>query len=385
VRLPAIPLAWLQLKREPIRFAVGLAGVTFAVTMVFMQFGFQDALFASAVRMHQHLHADLVLINPQSSFLVRMEQFARSRLYQVRAFPGVEAVTPLYLGDTIWENPYERGSRNIFVIGFDPAEPVLEMPEVEARRALLQMPDTFLFDRAARPEYGPVAAQLEHGRPLKVEVGNRQITVAGLFTLGTSFGVDGTLITSDLNFLRLMPYRKPGIISMGLVRLQPGVDARAMRDALAAALPGDVEVLTKRDLMDREVGYWARSTPIGYVFSFGTIMGLFVGAVIVYQILFTDIASHLPEYATLKAMGYTNRWLSGVVLQEALILAVVGFVPGFLLCTQLYRVTERATQLPMQMRPSSTLMVLGLTVAMCAVSATLALRKVRAADPAEIF
>jgi putative ABC transport system permease protein len=382
---PRIPLAWMQLKRERLRFLVGIAGVTFAVTLIFMQLGFRDALFASAVRLHQHLRADLVLLNPKSEFLARMEPFARRRLYQTLAFDGVESVAAVYTGAAVWKNPFERGARVMFVAGFDPSQQVFEIPGVEQRRRALLHPDVVLFDDASRPEYGPVPAAFRASGPVSVEVANRRVTVGGLFSLGTSFGIDGSLITSDLNFLRLFPLREPGLIDIGLIRLKRGIDPLALRTALRAALPPDVEVLTKADYIAREKAYWGNATAIGYVFSFGAVMGFVVGAIIVYQILFADISSHLAEYATLKAMGYTNGYIFKVVFQEAVILAIFGYLPGALICVQLYRLTENATRLPMQMSPATGMLVLGLTVAMCCFSGAIALRKVRSADPAEIF
>jgi putative ABC transport system permease protein len=382
---PRIPLAWLQLKRERLRFLVGIAGVTFAVTLIFMQLGFRDALFASAVRLHEHLRADLVLVNPKSEFLARMEPFARRRLYQTLAFDGVESVAAVYTGAAVWKNPFERGARVMFVAGFDPSQQVFELPGVEQRRQALLHPDVVLFDDASRPEYGPVPAAFRASGPVSVEVANRRVTVGGLFSLGTSFGIDGSLITSDLNFLRLFPLREPGLIDIGLIRLKRGIDPLALRTALRAALPPDVEVLTKADYVAREKAYWGNATAIGYVFSFGAVMGFVVGAIIVYQILFADISSHLAEYATLKAMGYTNGYIFKVVFQEAIILAIFGYLPGALICVQLYRLTENATRLPMQMSPATGMLVLGLTVAMCCFSGAIALRKVRSADPAEIF
>ena len=55
---------------------------------------------------------------------------------------------------------------------------------------------------------------------------------------------------------------------------------------------------------------------------------MLVGLVIVYQVLSTDVADHLREYATFKAMGYPHRFFLGIVFEEALILGVIGFVPG---------------------------------------------------------
>jgi putative ABC transport system permease protein len=383
--LPDIPLAWLQLTRERSRFFAALAGVTFAVILVFMQLGFSDALYASSVRLHDVLAGDLFLIHPQAAYLMLMKPFSRRRLYQTLAFDGVESVTPVYTGDNLWKNPITAATRDIFIVGIDPTAVALNLPEVNRQRQKIRRTDIVLFDEASRPEFGPVAQALKAGKTVATDIGNRRITVAGLFRLGTSFGIDGTMITSEANFLRLLPMRTKGLIDIGVITLRPGVSPEAMQKVLAASLPRDVEVLTKRGFEKREKTYWATSTPIGFVFAFGTIMGLVVGLVIVYQILFADISDHLAEYATLKAMGYRNRDLFSVVFQEASILAILGFTPGFAISLWFYRVAEGATLLPMRMTPTLIGVVLMLTITMCCASGAMALHKVRTADPAEVF
>jgi len=266
------PLAWSQLKKEPVRLLVASAGVAFAVILVFMQLGFNDALFDSAVRVHERLVADLVLISPRSFYLAAMSSFSRRRLYQAAGFAGVSEVVPVYTGIAPWINPYTGRPRLIFVAGFDPSRRAFDIPAVNEQVDKIRAPNQVLFDALGRPEFGPVAEDLRAGKLVTTEVTHWKITVAGLFEMGTSFGVDATLMTSDLNFLRVFGARPKGLIDIGLIRLQPGVDPQITRDALAAFLPKDVEVLTKQGFMEREKAYWRDSTPIGFVFAFGSIM-----------------------------------------------------------------------------------------------------------------
>jgi len=380
-----IPLGWLQLKKEKLRFAVALLGVAFAVVLILMQLGFREAMFGSAVRYHQLLDYDVVLVSPETAFLVQPRSFSQRRLYQALGVPGVATVSPVYLGLGVWKNPESHEARTIFVLGFDPRGAPLHVPDVERQRELWKQQDVVLFDEASRPEYGPIAARVRAGERVEVELNHRRIRVGGLFPFGTSFGIDGSVITSDTNFLRLFPNRERGLIELGLVRLAPGADAGQVRDALRALLDRDVLVLTKAEYVAKEVRYWDENTPIGYVFSLGVAVGLVVGGIIVYQILFADVNDHLAEYATLKAMGYSNAFLSGVVIQQAVILAVLGFLPGLALALALYRFSAAQTRLPLEMTPERALFTLGLTVAMCSISALVALRKVRSADPAEVF
>lgn len=382
----AIPLAWLQITREKLRMAVALLGVAFAVVLIFMQLGFREALFDSAVRYHGSFDYDIALFSKKSNFIVQPEQFSRRRLYQVLGMPGVTDVKSVYVGQGVWRNPAARDeTRSIYVVGFDPSERVFKLPEVEAASELLRMPDYVIYDRTSRPEYGPVPEIFERDGPFETEIGTRSVNVVGLFELGTSFGIDAAVITSDLNFMRIFPHRSPGLIDIGLISLAEGADVGAVRDAIRAELPRDVHVYTREDFIRAEVAYWNGNTPIGFVFAFGTVIGIVVGAIIVYQILFSDVSDHLQEYATLKAMGYTDGYLFKVVLQEAAILAVLGFLPGLLVCLVLYQLAGDATSLPIRMTWERGVMVLGLTVGMCCVSGAMALRKVRSADPADVF
>jgi putative ABC transport system permease protein len=365
---------------------VVVAGVAFAVVLILMQLGFREALFKSAVRYHEALDYDLALLSPKTPFIVYPQSFARGRLYQTLGYEGVAGVTPVYLGQQVWKNPDDlTQTRLIFLVGIDPSRDVLDVAGIDDYWDRVRLADFVLYDRASRPEHGSVVARFEAGQRVMTEVGDRRIEVAGLFELGTSFGIDGSVITSDLNFLRLFPHRSPGAIDLGLVELEPGVDPDAVRDAIAASIPRDVEVLTRADFIAREKAYWDANAPIGYVFLFGVIMGLAVGGVIVYQILFSDVSEHLHEYATLKAMGYRNAYLFSVVLQESIILSLLGYVPGVLVTLGLYSVSEAATGLPLRLTAERAVVVLILTLAMCCISGAIALRKVRSADPAEVF
>lgn len=381
-----IPLAWLQLMREKIRLLVALAGITFACILMFMQLGFQDSLLESAIRFHVALKGEIFLVSPQSNALIAMNTFSQRRLYQALGFEGVRAVSPVYLSFALWKNPETRRTRSIFVVGVDPSADLVDLPgltpdELEE----IKKADVVLFDRRSRSEFGPIAQWFEAGQEVVTEVGNRRVRVGGLFEMGATFGADGTILTSDLNFLRIFPQREPGLVDIGVVQLQPGVDPKPLLDQMRALLPKDVRVLSRAEFIDMERSYWEEGTAIGFIFGLGVAMGFIVGIVIVYQILYTDVSDHLAEYATLKAMGYTDTYLLGVVLQEALLLAVLGYIPAFALAVLLYDLTANATLLPIAMTFNRAMLVLGLTVSMCFISGAIAVRRLRAADPADIF
>ena len=381
-----VPLGWLQLKAQKLRLVAAVTGIAFAVILIFVQLEFREALFVSAVRYHTAMDYDLAMLSPKTDFMVSSKQFPRGRLYQVLGFDGVESVTAVYMRLVSWRNPADpSNARNILAIGVDPTEPgfnrLLSPEQIEA----IKFPDQVIFDRRGRDEYGPVREMLDSGQSVSVEINDRRVVVAGMYRVGTSFGLDGGIITSDLNFLRILPTRNKSAIDFGLIKLKPGEDAAEVQARIREAIPMDVRVLTRQEFMDVEVQYWNKTTPIGYIFAFGAVMGLIVGLIIVYQILFADVQDHLKEYATLKAMGYTHAYLRNVVLQEAVILAVLGFIPGLGVAHLVFTRGADATRLPLEMSIESATAVFALTVAMCAGSGLLALRKLRAVDPAEVF
>lgn len=378
-------LAWSQLRRDYRRLLAALIGVAFAVVLMLVQLGFRDALFESATLLHSRLLADIVLVSSQYEHLLSTQSFTRRRLYQALAFDGVESVAPLYIGLAPWTNPETRRERPILMIGFEPHSQVLDLEGAGEHLEQLLLPDRILFDAASRTEFGPVADRLRRGEVVFTEVAGRRVRVAGLFEMGTSFAADGNLVTSDLTFLRLARTRRHGLIDVGLVRLRAGADPEKVRAVLEAGLPRDVRVLRRGQFVDVEKDHWSRATPIGFIFGFSMLMAMIVGAVIVYQILFTDVSDHLPEYATLRAMGWPDRSLFAVVLHQSWILSILGFLPGFAVSGVLYAVARHGTLLPIGMTIGRAIWVLVLTLAMCGAAGALAMRRLRAADPAEIF
>jgi putative ABC transport system permease protein len=386
----AIPLAWLQLTYQKGRLAIAIAGIMFAVILIAMQLGFQEALFKSAVLLHLNLRSDLILIHPSSNNLLNLRQFPRRRLYQAEGFAGVKSVHPVYIGLAVWNAPELGVKEDILAIGVSPQAHPFLFPNIQPDLEKTLLPDVVLFDRGSREDfYGAVAAQYEasisQGKILTKEVTNRAITIGGLFTMGVSFASNGTLITSEQNFLRIFPDRPIGNINLGLVQLEKGANAIAIRDAMRSQLDQDVKILTRQEFIDLELNYWSEATPIGFIFGLGVIMGFIVGVVIVYQVLYKDVSDHLAEYATLKAMGYSNFFLFGLILQESLLLSLCGFLPALSVCAVLYSITQNATGLLMDLNSDRIVQLFLLTVAMCAISGTLSLRKVQTADPAEIF
>ena len=382
---PHVPLAWLQLTKSKVRLIGAIAGIMSTVVFCLVQMAFEDALYSSVVLLYSHLRADLVLISPKYQCAVATENFPERRLYQTLAIDGVESASPLYLGMMQWRNPQTRRPRQIFAVGFKPSEQVFDFESVNANLPRLIQPGTIVFDEGSRPEFGNVPALFRDKGAVTSELAHRRVDVVALVRVGANFAADGTVLTSDTNFLQMLPYRSPEFVDIGLIRLRPNTDPEVARDKLAAALPKDVAVLTRNQFLDREKQFFGDSLPVGFFFRTSVLVGLIVGAVIIYQILYSDVSEHLSEYATVKAIGYPDRYLFRIVLGQALILSALGFPPGVFVSWIVYRIARAATLLPIGMRPTQVLAVYLMTAAMCAMAGALAMRKLRQADPADVF
>ena len=380
----ATRLAWRQLLADRARLATAIAGVMFAALLVFMQLGFKGALFDSATNLLGAMRADLFLVHPMTEASFRTEQIPRARAWQALADPDVERAVPIYLAQATVRNPATGGRRAAQIIGLDADGQALDFPGLAPLAAALSRPDTFAWDMRSKPEFGPMAQIFNERGPYHTQIANRDFELIGLVEIGPSFGADGNVVMSETNFRRIFP-RQASNADLVALRLRAGADPAAVQARLRALLPGDVAVRSHAQMVAEERRYWENGTAIGFIFGFGSIMGLVVGMVIVYQILFADVAGHLSEYATLKAMGYSNFYLARVVLGAAVILAVIGFIPGLGLSIFLYDFVAEATFLPLHMPVERALSVFALICGMCVIAGLLAVRKLRDANPADMF
>ena len=353
--------------------------------MMLMQLGFHDALYDSVSLFHRSLTGELVLVSRHYDSLGDARTFPRRRLHQARAIGGVASAQGVYLGMAPWKNPDTRRDRTIFVFACEASSPPFHVQSATPVGPLLQRPDEVLFDETSRPEFGDIASAVRAGRRVTTEINGCRMTVSGLFRLGTSFAADGNVLMGTAAFHRMFPHQSPGTVSLGVIRLQPGTEVRQVQSELSQRLPGDVVVLTRAELMAREKSYWARRTPIGFVIGAGMVIGFIVGAVIVYQILYTDLSDHLREYAVLKATGCSDAFLHGVVVQQSVVLALAGFIPAAVLSWGVFLATRIATSLPAHLDIGKSVIVLSLTLTMCLISGILSLRVLRQADPADVF
>ncbi len=388
------PLAWKNLTHDPRKLMIAISGIGFAVLLMFQQRGFRHALFDSTVAVVHELDAHLIIFHQNRFALSSEVRFDRSVLDVAASTPGVAAANPVYMENQLarFRAP-ENKARPIRVVAFDIGKNVLVKSSVEIALQLpsLRDPGTALMDRLSKQNFGVdfTAVQPDGSfRNQSAELSGKQLDVVGTFLLGRDFAHDGTLVMSSNNFARYFGYRGADpltIVDLGAIRLLPGQSIKTVKANLRRQLGPQVTVLTKQQFVNKEIDFWARNTPIGVIFAIGATMGFVVGIIICYQVLANDITEHIGEFATLKAMGYSNAYFFALVVRQSLYLALLGFVPGLICSWLLFQVNTSFTGLLMNLSWDRALFVMVLTIVMCILSGLLALRKLLAADPASLF
>lgn len=392
------PLGWSQLSHQKVRMAVAMTGVAFSNILIFSQLGLRALLFDGVTLLPENLKGDLFLLSSYAP-IIDQSAFPRVYLYQADAIAGVASASPLYVKEANWVNPQDLLRQNdgqekfqeinffpnvVKILAFNPAQPVLNMPEVNQQLERLNIPGSVLFDRLAQSQLGPISQLFNEQGEVSTVMNNRRTHVVGLFNLGSTFFDKGHVIMSDWNYARWFEEKSLGKVTVGILMLEPGVNPANVQKQMRSSLPKDVKVLTRKELLEAEQNFRAQY-PEGKILNFGAVIGFIVGVVVVYQVLYMDVSDHLPEYATLKAMGYSDVSLLMVVLQEAVILAVLGFIPGYITSYWMYGLLTNLTKIPLTMRPEVVLQVFILTMVMCVTSGAIAMNKLRSADPADVF
>lgn len=381
-----IPFAWLQITAERKRYAAASAGMAFAVLMMLLQVGLHSGLYEQGVRPFRKLDGDIAIVSSQYEYLCVPRGFAADRLHRAAALPEVAEVAPLWLITLPLKNPATGQGRDVFVMAFDPAQRVFNDPEIEANRAKLASGDTLLFDRWSHDNFGDFQKILDDhpGENVRTELNEKSVSVAGTFQVGQTLGIDGNVIAGRDAYLRALPGASPDFVMMGLVKLKPGADAHAVVAKMTAMLPKDVKVFTREELITAETEYWDSRTPIGVIIMSTMVLSFIVGAVVVFQILYTDVTDHLPEYATLKSIGFADGYFKRIVIQESIILSISGFIPGALLTGPVYAFLKAKTGIPVEYTAFNLSLVFIVSMTMCVIAGLGATRQLAHANPADI-
>ena len=383
--LGRLPIGWLQLVHNKARLAAAIAGVAFANILIFMQLGFQGALIESIRLPYSAMNADIIISGSDVNTMADGSPLPRQRMFEALSVPGVATATPLYLAKLDWKQD-DGSERSLDVFGIDPSAKTFKLDEVNSSLDRISISDRAMIDRETRNVSKKTFDDLNAGKPYIFETRGRTLKIIGTFEIGGGFSTDGYFIVSDQTFLKLFPQRSSGAPNHILVTLENGQNLDAMVKRLQARIPTyDALVQTVDQAVTRDQRFQTTQKPVGLIFGFGVAIGILVGIIIVYQVLSTDVADHLREYATFKAIGYPQRFFLGIVFEEAFVLALFGFIPGVLISIGLYAVVSNVTGLPITMPLSRPLYVLIGTFAMCGLSGAIATRRLANANPADLF
>ena len=389
----ATNLALSNISANKARSALSIAGIATAIILIFMQLGFRGAIEDTATVIYDDLNFDLILRSPDYLQLVDARQIPRSILHDVAGLDDVRQVRPFHVSVGNWRHPQGKELRVVVIMGVEPGNGIFKTPATDQATNQLTAPEFVLIDQKTHHEYGPANGKEfgEEDRGVVTNVSNRRIEIAGHYKLGAGLTANGSVITSEQGFDRLTPFDAVNRVSMGMVELRPGVDPAQFAEQLRQRFRSNgstsqtVDVLTRAEVEQQELRRWLNETPIGFVFTLGVIISFVVGAAIVYMILSSDVGNRLGEYATLKAMGYSNRYLAAVVLKQACYFAIFAFLPALAISLLLYAVTGGLANIAIDMTWTRVVFVFVLSLVMGGISGTLAIRKLWQAEPAELF
>lgn len=374
----AARLAWRILVHEKGRSALALVGVFIAILLVFIELGFFIAVPQGGMLVYDHMRFDLLLVSTNYQFQAQPWQFPRARLGDAAKVAGVAQATPIYFAGGSWQDPGGGTRLDVFLIGCDPKARPFAVDDIERQSDLLLEADSVLVDDLTRSIFGP----LNVGR--RVDIDDRQVTIGGTYHLGTGFLGIGVALMDEANFFRLT-HRRPDPVNLGLITLAPGADTEKVTAELRQKLSDEVQVFDRAELTTHENDYWTLRTSVGLIFGSGLVVSLIVGLMVLYQTLATQIARHLPEFATLKAIGYRDASLAAVVTIESMMLVVGAFIPATVAAMAVYALIRSQTLLPLAFSATNVALVLAAVLVMSIGSAVLSLGALRRADPAEIF
>lgn len=379
-----LPIGWLQLTHNRPRFAAALAGVAFANVLVFVQLGIMNSMATATLKPYGFFNADIMISAGDANSMTEGGNVARQWLLQALADPDVVTGTGLFVGNVSWQRPEKTLSLTTY--GLDPNLTQFLSPDVAAKVAVLQLKGAGLLDRFSRGLPREEAAAIRPQTPLSFEVSGQTLTLYDTFAGGGGFGGDGYLMVSDQTYLSLFNARSSNAPDHILLQIRPGADpvtvSARLRDLISDK---SLRVRSYVAAGQEDLSYQQTKRPTGIIFGFGVIIGILVGIVIVYQVLSTDVSDHMREYATFKAMGYGHTFFLGIVLEEALVLGFLGFVPGIVVGTAILTGMAMATTLPLQMTAGMALSVFAGTIVACALSGAIATRRLVGADPADLF
>lgn len=387
----SVGLAYQQLAHRGAKLVGALLGVCVAIILMFTQLGFKGALYDSAVSTIRALDADIILTSHEFQTMAFTPPWMPIHVvHDALGVDGVASAAPFYASTVQLSYPQDGRPLNTWVFAFAPVLPVFLNRDINDQIAMISLPRNAIIDRLSRNQIGQIADAVQRSGRVDVVLPIPQSTILpvvkleGVFQVGPTFNVDGNIITSDLNYYRLLSIPLDRV-SLGIVRVAKGFDPENVKLALQRRFGREVRVFLKQEFIDNELDFYARETPIGVIFNLGLAVGVVVGIVFILQVLHGIVSDNMREYATLRAMGYKQSFFVILVGAIAVAIAVITYIPSVIICYFVFRAAASATKLPMEMKVSYMIEVFVLVVTMGLISTILSTKKLKQANPVDLF
>ncbi len=374
----SVSLSWKNIVQNKKRTLAAVSGISFSILLVFMQLGFLQGAKTAAAALFNCFDYDVGIVSAKYKFMGAPDKFDRMRITQALTVPEVQKWANLNITRGEWTDPQTEITTQMLIFGFPTDRDFVAEPRMKAGLDSIRKRNTVMVDLYSHGDFGDLSVGRE------VEVNQKKVTIADQFKLGVSLFADGCIIVNNDNFYRLAPVNSREI-NYGFLHLERGADPMTVKQRLQQILPDDVLVFTKKEMIRQEQDYFIAIKPVGIIFEVGVIVAFVVGVVILFQVLNTDISSRLDEFATLKAMGFSNFFIYGVGVKQALLYALMSYFPSLLLASLVYKIVHYLSRMPMDMTFLLALFVFAMTLLMCVLSSILGLQKIRKTDPAELY
>ncbi len=370
------PLARRNLFHDKVRLAVTLTGIVFAVVLIVVELGLFVGFTETTSSLVDHSGADLWVTSRHVPYVELGVPFTERKLYQVRAVPGVLDAQKVIVRWTDWKRPDGR-QESVQIVGLNPDADVLRPWNLTAGSVEdLKKPDAVIMDEIYKSKLG-VSRVGE-----LFEIRGHRARVVG-FTHGIrSFTTSPYVFTT---FKRAQDYA--GIAGdqtiFVLVKVAPGAEAEQVRRGILDNVR-DVEVFKSSEFSRMTRFYWMFTTGAGVAVLLAAALGLIVGFTVVAQTIYATTMDHLREYGTLKAMGAANSYVYRIIIQQAAMSAVMGYVLGMIVSIFVVRASQEggaAILLPVPMAVG----MFFLTLLMCVGAALVSINKITRLDPAMVF
>jgi putative ABC transport system permease protein len=372
-----LTLASRNLFHDRVRFVATLIGIIFSVTLVTGQLGLFLGFERMVTAMIDRAHADLWIAPVDTKSFEATALLDGHERFQALPIEGVREVIPVIIGFAYWRKPNDGSLTPVLLIGVQSGSGGLQpWNVVEGTPDDLSTPDAVAIDQSYFERLG-IARIGEYG-----EIADQKARVA-VVTKGIRSFTTTPYVFALLDRARSYMKAPPSSATYFLVRLAPGANVEAVRSQLVADLPA-AEVLTSDEFRSRSRSFWLFGTGAGAALFGSALLGVVVGTVIVAQTLYSSTKDHLIEFATLRAMGASRRYIYTVIVCQAVLSAVIGFSIAALVGIGLANASA-GTALPVVVTPGLLVSLLVLTVGMCAVSAISAIVVVTRVDPVTVF